>query len=263
MRTCELVVEPARAGHVGGEAVRRAGCASSSGRCPPAGRARPRWRTSSRTARWARARGPRRSRRGAARGPARPTASAETARFETAPFSGSPTVRPERDQVIGQGPTLRRSAAMHDTRQAVVRVVRGQEANVVSLGREAPRRGPRRGGRPRLDTCTSTGRRALRAPRHRRPPLRMRHTLRLWPSATSSSSPSSRSARSGAGAAPEERAQDKREFAAACAEFGEDHLLRTYSLVGTRGDCDLMVRAAGLRRSTRSTSCTCCSTRAG
>jgi chlorite dismutase len=40
-----------------------------------------------------------------------------------------------------------------------------------------------------------------------------------------------------------ERAVDKREFAAACAEFGEDHYVRTYSLVGTRGDCDLMVRA--------------------
>ena len=41
----------------------------------------------------------------------------------------------------------------------------------------------------------------------------------------------------------EERAADKREFAAACREFGEDHFLRVYSLVGTRGDCDLMVRA--------------------
>ena len=41
----------------------------------------------------------------------------------------------------------------------------------------------------------------------------------------------------------EERAADKREFAAACREFGEDHYLRAYSLVGTRGDCDLMVRA--------------------
>ena len=41
----------------------------------------------------------------------------------------------------------------------------------------------------------------------------------------------------------EERAHDKREFAAACADFAEDHLLRAYSLVGTRGDCDLMVRA--------------------
>jgi chlorite dismutase len=42
---------------------------------------------------------------------------------------------------------------------------------------------------------------------------------------------------------PEERSADKREFAAACAEFAEDHRLTTYSLVGTRGDTDLMVRA--------------------
>ena len=41
-----------------------------------------------------------------------------------------------------------------------------------------------------------------------------------------------------------DRAQDKREFAAACNDFAEDHYLRAYSLVGTRGDCDLMVRAA-------------------
>jgi chlorite dismutase len=41
----------------------------------------------------------------------------------------------------------------------------------------------------------------------------------------------------------EERAEDKREFAAAVADFAEGHFLRTYSLVGTRGDADLMVRA--------------------
>jgi chlorite dismutase len=41
----------------------------------------------------------------------------------------------------------------------------------------------------------------------------------------------------------EERAQDKLEFAAACRGFGEDHFLRAYSLVGTRGDCDLMLRS--------------------
>jgi len=43
---------------------------------------------------------------------------------------------------------------------------------------------------------------------------------------------------------PLERAQDKREFAAACNDFADDHYLRTYSLVGTRGDCDLMIRSA-------------------
>ena len=41
----------------------------------------------------------------------------------------------------------------------------------------------------------------------------------------------------------EERAADKGEFAAACREFADQHYLRAYSLVGTRGDCDLMVRA--------------------
>jgi chlorite dismutase len=41
----------------------------------------------------------------------------------------------------------------------------------------------------------------------------------------------------------EERAADKAEFAAACNEFASGHYLRAYSLVGTRGDCDLMVRA--------------------
>jgi chlorite dismutase len=41
----------------------------------------------------------------------------------------------------------------------------------------------------------------------------------------------------------DERARDKREFEAALDEFSRDHLLRTYSLVGTRGDADLMVRA--------------------
>src|SRR5256885_8007285 len=43
---------------------------------------------------------------------------------------------------------------------------------------------------------------------------------------------------------PLERSQDKREFAAACNDFAEDHYLRAYSLVGMRGDCDLMVRSA-------------------
>lgn len=40
-----------------------------------------------------------------------------------------------------------------------------------------------------------------------------------------------------------QRAQDKRELAAACNDFAADHFLRAYSVVGTRGDCDLMIRA--------------------
>ena len=40
-----------------------------------------------------------------------------------------------------------------------------------------------------------------------------------------------------------DRSRDKRELAAACADFAADHFLRAYSLVGTRGDADLMLRA--------------------
>src|SRR5947208_14254273 len=39
----------------------------------------------------------------------------------------------------------------------------------------------------------------------------------------------------------ERRAADKREFIAACENFAEGHLLRAFSLVGTRGDADLML----------------------
>ncbi len=41
----------------------------------------------------------------------------------------------------------------------------------------------------------------------------------------------------------EQRAADKREFVAACEDFGVDHLLRGFSTVGTRGDCELMLLA--------------------
>ena len=45
----------------------------------------------------------------------------------------------------------------------------------------------------------------------------------------------------------DERSRHKREFAAACNEYGEDHFLRAYSLVGTRGDADLMIRTSAPR----------------
>ena len=40
---------------------------------------------------------------------------------------------------------------------------------------------------------------------------------------------------------PSERAQDKREFLAACEDFAQDRSLRAYSTVGTRGDTDLLI----------------------
>ena len=42
---------------------------------------------------------------------------------------------------------------------------------------------------------------------------------------------------------PEERARHKREFMAACEDFASERLLRAFSLVGTRGDADLMLLA--------------------
>jgi chlorite dismutase len=39
------------------------------------------------------------------------------------------------------------------------------------------------------------------------------------------------------------RARDKLEFLAACEDFAADHLLQAFSLVGTRGDADLMLVA--------------------
>jgi chlorite dismutase len=41
----------------------------------------------------------------------------------------------------------------------------------------------------------------------------------------------------------EQRAQDKREFLAACEDFAADRSLRAYSTVGTRGDTDLLLLA--------------------
>jgi chlorite dismutase len=40
---------------------------------------------------------------------------------------------------------------------------------------------------------------------------------------------------------PELRATDKREFLAACEDFGIDRSLRAYSTIGTRGDVDLLL----------------------
>ena len=39
----------------------------------------------------------------------------------------------------------------------------------------------------------------------------------------------------------EQREQDKREFLAACEDFADGHLLQSFSLVGTRGDAELML----------------------
>jgi chlorite dismutase len=42
---------------------------------------------------------------------------------------------------------------------------------------------------------------------------------------------------------PERRAADKRELIAACEDFADGHVLRSFSCVGTRGDADLLLLA--------------------
>ena len=42
---------------------------------------------------------------------------------------------------------------------------------------------------------------------------------------------------------PERREQDKRELVAACEDFADGHLLQAFSLVGTRGDAELLLIA--------------------
>ena len=39
----------------------------------------------------------------------------------------------------------------------------------------------------------------------------------------------------------DQRSADKREFLAACEDFADGHLLRSFSCVGTRGDADLLL----------------------
>src|SRR5471030_3077712 len=39
----------------------------------------------------------------------------------------------------------------------------------------------------------------------------------------------------------EQRTADKREFLAACEDFADGHLLQAFSLVGTRGDAELLL----------------------
>ena len=61
------------------------------------------------------------------------------------------------------------------------------------------------------------------------------------PTARTRSSRSSSSIPRGSAATPRQRAQDKREFLAACEDFAQDRSLRAYSTVGTRGDTDLLL----------------------
>ena len=131
---------------------------------------------------------------------------------------------------------------MHDTRQAVVGVDGGKKANLMSPGQELLCE--------RFDVATDPARVRVRVRGNK--PYAHRSIVEQAPDAAHFAPVSDRNfvkftfirvlpewrRRS-----PEEREQDKAEFAAACADFASDHLLRAYSLVGTRGDTDLMIRS--------------------
>jgi chlorite dismutase len=131
---------------------------------------------------------------------------------------------------------------MQDTRETVVGVARGQQPHVVAL--------PQQLFGESLDMLPDTARIRVRVGRDKR--YTHGSILAELPGATIWLVPEQRNfvkftflkadpawrRRSS-----EERNQDKQEFAAACQEFAEEHFLRAYSLVGTRGDCDLLVRA--------------------
>ena len=118
---------------------------------------------------------------------------------------GQPHGASQRDPVVGQRPTLRRNAAMHDTSQAIVGVEGGQQPDLVVLPHELLEPEPPHDARPRPDTCTSRAKPARRAPHHRsgrrrrpnalhqrlRGKLRRPPQLRRWrSSAITSSTPS-------------------------------------------------------------------------
>jgi chlorite dismutase len=116
--------------------------------------------------------------------------------------------------------------------------VGGEEANLVALGRELDRE--------RFDMAPDSTWIRVRVGRHERythPSNPIGHTYGVTDARNFVKYTFLKVDPAWRRRSAEERASDKREFAAACREFGGEHYLRAYSLVGTRGDCDLMVRA--------------------
>jgi chlorite dismutase len=127
---------------------------------------------------------------------------------------------------------------MQHASQAVVGVVGGEDTDLVALSREL--------NRESLDVAPDSAWIRVRVGRHERythPGESIGHTYGVTDARSYVKYTFLKVDPAWRRRSPEERASDKREFAAACGEFAEEHYLRAYSLVGTRGDCDLMVRA--------------------
>src|SRR4051794_37037407 len=101
-------------------------------------------------------------------------------------------------------------------------------------GGEAPQPEPRRAFRRRRGTCTNKARPVQRARGHPSPGS-VRQTVQSLSDRNFVKYTFIRVDPAWRRLPADERATHKREFAAACQEFADDHYLRTYSLVGTRG----------------------------
>ena len=148
------------------------------------------------------------------------------------PVRGEAEGPPEGDQVLGQGDVRRACPCVQQGCPAGVAIDRGEHTDLVALGDQLLRKG--------LDMPRDTTRVRPRVRRDEGDPhgptifaeVPNRHFVKYT---FLKVDPAWRRLDA------EQRATDKRELAAACADFAEDHLLRAFSLVGTRGDAELML----------------------
>ena len=237
MRTCEAVEAPEGAHEVRRSRVRDRGSSSRRGTCRRAARASSSSASQLRTGAsgactWTTSKPPARSSR---RIVATPCGVSADVRDRAVHVEADRAA--ERDQVIGQRDALPGARPCGAARSGGSRGRPGRARAPRAPRRATPPPGPRCAASRPPDTSTSTERRGRPAPTatiFAEVPHRhfVKYTfLKLDPAWRRLDA--------------EQRAIDKREFAAACADFAEDHLLRAFSLMGTRGDADLMLLSPG------------------
>ena len=165
---------------------------------------------------------------------------------------------PQRDKALGLVARLRTSAPVQTPCERVIGVIRREDPHVVILRAKLSRQ--------RLDMARDPARIGPRVRRHERDP----HSATLYPPQGSIvASPRGRDSRRAIARCDNrpvsarhfvkytflkldpawrrrdaaERERDKRELMAACEDFADGHLLQSFSLVGTRGDAELLLIA--------------------
>ena len=188
------------------------------------------------------------------------------ARLETAPFDGQPIVGPSGTSQSGTRPLLRPRAAVQPRGPAVVAVVRREHLHVVAGGEQLARQRldvpcDPAGVRPRVGGDESYSHKPILRERTRGsgsviPTFTTPNTarplsiLRRVPERHFVKYTFLKVDPAWRRLPDEQRAEDKREFLAACEDFAAERLLRAFSTVGTRGDTDLMLltQATNLER---------------